>query len=520
LEAGATELWVEDASGAISENADIWNAGKTVILEAIPADPSLPKRVHRVVVEEVVELSTDPLVGGVDIALIRWRKEDATPFQMSLTDLVILANVVPATAGETVCEYFSIGESPDPGRIEEAVERQGLVNDQTGERSVIYRYSLKTAEQGGLGFLGDDLRDTDPEIHLQEVALADVSDDCVVPEEGRRWFFERTLLDADPGDEAFTLEDGTWRRVIGFHHFGEEIVHQDYASNAGYTIRFGDGEFGRPPEKPSIFLARYRLGPGTAANLADNVVTELTLPGGGSDFDLAKVRSARNPLPIDSGVDPEPMEEIKRLAPEAYRAVTFRAVRPEDYREAAERLDFVQRASATFRWTGSWLSAFVTADPEGTFELTADRRAELEAHLDCFRQAGKDLVVRDPRFVSLDLTIHVCVEPFAFRAQVKERVLEALFGKRGPRPAEGFFDPDNFTFGTPLRRGSLEAAIQKVEGVRAVIGPIEIRARNVSDFEDFIFNAFTVADNEVIRVQNDPRFPERGTVELIMEGGA
>ena len=45
------------------------------------------------------------------------------------------------------------------------------------------------------------------------------------------------------------------------------------------------------------------------------------------------------------------------VAPEAFRAVTYRAVRPEDYAEAAERLPWVQRAGATFRWTGSWLTA-------------------------------------------------------------------------------------------------------------------------------------------------------------------
>ena len=33
---------------------------------------------------------------------------------------------------------------------------------------------------------------------------------------------------------------------------------------------------------------------------------------------------------------------------------TRRAVRPEDYSQIIERMPFVQRASSTTRWTGSW----------------------------------------------------------------------------------------------------------------------------------------------------------------------
>jgi hypothetical protein len=43
-----------------------------------------------------------------------------------------------------------------------------------------------------------------------------------------------------------------------------------------------------------------------------------------------------NPLAVTSGADPELAESIKQLA-WAFRAITFRAVRPEDYAEIAER---------------------------------------------------------------------------------------------------------------------------------------------------------------------------------------
>ena len=100
-------------------------------------------------------------------------------------------------------------------------------------------------------------------------------------------------------------------------------------------------------------------------------------PAKDTESDLAAdLAGVTNPLPVTGGVDPEDAAVIKRLAPEEFRAETFGAVRPEDYAENAERLPFVQRAGARFRWSGSWLSAFVTADPFGSFQLSPEQRAQ------------------------------------------------------------------------------------------------------------------------------------------------
>jgi len=325
----------------------------------------------------------------------------------------------------------------------------------------------------------------------------------------------RALLDAPGFGDNFALEDGTWRRIIGFQRIGEVIEHLDYASASGFTIRFGDDEFGRIPDSDIAFRVRYRTGPGSRANLPADTVTNLTNPADPSEHDLADVLGAvTNPLPITTGVDPEEPEPIKQLAPEAFRAVTFRAVRPEDYAEIAERLPGVQRAGARFRWTGSWLSTFVTADPLDSFELSPELRTELVNLMDCVRQAGREVFVRDPRFVNIDLEITLCVQPFAYAGQVKARVLEALVGRSGVRPKKGFFHPDNFTFGTPLRRSALEAVIQDVAGVLAIDGMC-IRARGITDWRPFTELDFAVADDQVIRLQNDARFPERGSLRIL-----
>ena len=69
---------------------------------------------------------------------------------------------------------------------------------------------------------------------------------------------------------------------------------------------------------------------------------------------------------MTNGVDQETAQHIQRMAPQAFRAVQFRAVRPADYVAAAETLPWVLSAGTAFRWTGSWLTVFTTADPEVT----------------------------------------------------------------------------------------------------------------------------------------------------------
>ena len=215
-----------------------------------------------------------------------------------------------------------------------------------------------------------------------------------------------------------------------------------------------------------------------------------------------------NPFAVTTGVDPETREEISQIAPEAFKALTFRAVRDEDYEEIAERLPWVQQAGSTARWTGSWMTQFATADPLGSFALSAVNRLELEETLDCVRQVGREVYVQDPRFLDVDLEIGICVAASAYPGQVRERVVRAL--TRGP---DAFFHPDNFSFGTPLRRAALEAAVQAVAGVRAVEA-ISIRVRGVTDWRALSDLLFEVGDDQILRHQNDPLFPGRGTLRV------
>ena len=87
---------------------------------------------------------------------------------------------------------------------------------------------------------------------------------------------------------------------------------------------------------------------------------------------------------------------------------------------------------------------------------------------------------------------------------MQERVIEALTVRPpGLYARNPFFHPDNFTFGTPLYRAALEAAVQAVPGVLAV-EEIRIRVRGLTDWRLFDENVFTVSDDQILRVAKRP----------------
>ncbi len=488
--------------------------GRLLVLRSLPDDPSLPERNHLVHITEVEQLE-DALVltsgAPTPFTRIAWGASEALPFELYLPSTTALANIVPATAGETFTEFFRIGRyAASPGDAAAAVEREGICNELTEVRAVTYLHSLTATETRGLGWRGE-LRKAAPEIELLEadpVTLLPLASD-------REWNFFPSLLDAASQVPAFTLENGTWKAVFEVERFGRFVRHEDYANQAGFTLRFGDGEFGMSPPEQTVFRVRYRTGSGTGGNLPQDTVTLIVDPNPAIPPapTLAGIADGvTNPFAITTGIDPESAESVKQLAPEAFRAETLRAVRDEDYRAHAERIAGVQQAGAKARWTGSWLSEFVTVDPAGAFSLSAELRAEVQRVLDGVRQVGREVFVRDPRYLNLDLEIEICVQPSAYPGQVQERVIEALTIRRpGLYEPNPFFHPDNFTFGIPLYRAALEAAVQAVPGVLAV-EEIRLRARGVTDWRVFEENVFAVSDDQILRLQNDPRFPDRGSL--------
>ncbi len=520
----AADLPLEDFT-----NPDV--PGKWLVLQTNPIDASVPARTWLVrliaATNELDPLSPDSVTGVPPAAITRleWEETQALPFEMELESLVVRGNIVPATAGETLEAFFEIEPTPQtaappalpPTPLPQSNDyyKNGNYSTYAIERSALL-FSLPGSEERDVVSHGRSIG-----MAIPEVRVMDGSNAAGIWVTTNEWEWKRSLLGVSSSlktDKHFTLEDGSWRRVAGYRRVDEtqtlqEFVHYDYREGRGATLQFGTGEFGEIPTRSLDLRVVYRLGRGRGDNVAAASLTDfdpVTLP-----FALA----ASNPFGVIDAIDRETFAEARHVAPQAFRAETFRAVRAEDYAAAVGKLDWVQRAGAQFRWTGSWLTLFATPDPKGSFTLTPAERLDLERQLNRYRLAGRETHGMNPKFANLDLEIHICVAPTSYIGEVKGAVLKTLFGRRGMRPKLGFFSPDKWTFGDPLERAQLEAAIQEVPGVRAVE---EIYIRRRGWFARRLFDelVYTVAADEIIRVENNRELPERGAVRLIMEGGA
>ena len=178
--------------------------------------------------------------------------------------------------------------------------------------------------------------------------------------------------------------------------------------------------------------------------------------------------TVRNPLPAAGGVEPEDIEAARRDAPQAFRTQE-RAVTPADYAAAAERRPDVQRAAATFRWTGSWYTVFVTPDRFGGGEVDAalcgaaapSPRALPHGRL---RPRGQRAALSCR---STSRCTSAC-SPTISAPTCCRRCGRVLSSDVLPDGRLGLFHPDNFTFGQPVYLSRIVAAAQAVEGVEAV----------------------------------------------------
>ena len=400
LPAGSTEIYLcghfpdaqlPDPDDVHEGDDDGRWVGRLMVLE-VDAGGSFPSvRRHLVHITEI-EQDKDPLClgeGGLPISFTRvaWDEAEATPFELLLEATTACVNIVPATAGETHTAYFAIGSLPADAAEELTaitVEREGPCNELTGERSVTHLFSLTESENRGLGWRGV-LRKAEPEIELLEVE-PDTLDPISPP---REWEFLPSLLDASSQESAFTLENGIWRTIFEVERFGRTFAHADYASRNGFTIRYGDGDSAcRPPSKacfefvielmwarsPTSRRQRYRH------HGSVRFVVRSTLS--------AVAAGVRNPFAITTGVDPEDPAVVRQLAPEAFQMETFRAVRDEDYAQHASGSKACGRRRP--RWTGSWLTEFVTIDPLNAFSLSDELRPGSRMRsTECVRSDGR-----------------------------------------------------------------------------------------------------------------------------------
>jgi hypothetical protein len=485
LRSGATSMYVAGQGFGFF-------AGQMLLIDtagATTADPPIRQFVQLTNIEE----TTDPLFTE-QITKITWRLEDALQAHHDLTRTLVAGNLVPATQGLRHSEMFAIQRAPlaNP-TMQLAVARLGP-NSTASAPQWQYLYTMNAEP---LAYLRNADGQIQPEILVTRIGA-----------EPRPWTWVSSLLQAGEFEEKFTIDPGGWRPVAKL----SAGVAYDYDGSDGATIRFGDGVFGELPSDGDVFEARYRESLGAIGCVPADSVTGIDPVWAGT------LVSASNPFAADGGADAETDEQVRQRAPQAFRAITYRAVRPEDYNAAAMRLNWTLRAGTVFRWTGSWITIFVTADPKDAGAISRDQHVQLSGMLNRSRLAGYEVYAPAPRYVSFDLRILVCAKPNVFRGDVYSGIERALRPMRYPDGTFGFFYFNNFRLGTPFERGRLEAAIQEVPGVAGVLSIQYRRRGQTSGFSD-LPPIIPFGSGEIFRMDNDANHPERGSYRTQVEGG-
>lgn len=474
---------------------------------ANPVDAD-PKNRHVIRLTNV-EPEVDELCDRTPVLNIEWAEEDKLPFSLCISAIgpppncELLENISIAQGNVLLVDHGRsiFAEEFDKVPLESSVvvcEREnrpsdvqfvpGEIRPILNETPLTFTQAL-ASEAPAANVLIQNPRETLPYIHLTSL-LFDPLDEVE-----HTWEVKRDLLSSLRDDRHFVVEMD-----------GERQAH----------LRFGDGELGRLPEPGLQFFADYRIGNGPAGNIGSERLTYLVHRT--TSFGRDILLKPRNPFPATGGIAPEPLSEVKLFAPTAFRKLLERAVTPDDYALLAAENPKVQRASATFRWNGSWYEILVAIDPFGTVESDQGLIEAVERHLFRYRRMGHDLKVAIAQFVALDIALEVCVLPGFMRGHVKAALLDAFSSGMQSDGNLGFFHPDNLTFGEPIRISRLIALAQGVPGVES-INVVKLERMFEGPNQEIENGILPIRPFEIARLDNDSSFPENGRLMIKVRGG-
>jgi len=308
----------------------------------------------------------------------------------------------------------------------------------------------------------------------------------------------------DPWDEVISLVSSGSEGERG-DHFAVETDEEGKS-----LIRFGNGLIGKElPDNARVYCS-YQEGRGPDGNIGADTLNYFDKTA------YPDITGTWNPFDVVDGRAPEPVEEIIRRVPEAFRARQLRAVTLKDYEDRAEELEEVSRAAAQYAWTGSWRAVQITVDPAGTTEISPELSEKLARHLDAVRLIGEDIEIRPPRWVPLEIEVSLCVKPQYWPEDIKA-VLDREFSDGYlPDGRTAFFHPDNWTFGQSLHFSRIVGRVHRVQGVDHVISVFMKRFNEPGTVSREIVDA---GSNEILLVRNNPDFMEEGSITFFVEGG-
>ncbi|HEV7642857.1 MAG TPA: baseplate J/gp47 family protein [Pyrinomonadaceae bacterium] len=328
-------------------------------------------------------------------------------------------------------------------------------------------------------------------------------------------------------------ERDTWNEVPSLIHSDDSAENGDHFvvetdENRRSVLRFGNGKNGMKLPDGATVECTYQAGLPLEGNVGSDSIVGFNAKSIAAKPDLT-IKTCWNPFDVIDGVDREPVAEIIRRVPEAYRQRQLRAVTLADYVERAREIKDVSRATAAYAWTGNWRTVRVTIDPVGTTELSPALRKEVSSYLNAVRLIGEDIEIRPPVFIPLEIVVKLCAAPDFWPEDIRF-VLEQEFSSGWtPDGRMGFFHPDLWTFGQKLYASQIIGRALQVKGVDHTIGQ-RVSKSGISKTVSVSIQRWNsrfppgesltqVAPNEIIRVDNDPNNMEAGSIKFEVKGG-
>ncbi len=219
------------------------------------------------------------------------------------------------------------------------------------------------------------------------------------------------------------------------------------------TVQFGDGVTGaRLPTGKANVVARYRQGLGKDGNVAaGQITTALDRPVG--------LKAVVNPVAASGGTDAETSAKARQNAPNTVR--TFdRAVSLSDFEDLAREFVGVDKALATWVWTGETRTVHLTVAGDDGAALAGKEMANLRSYLDVRRDPNRPLLIAGYLPVKIDATVSVRVAANRLTTDVSAAVADAI---------EAYFDFDQRGFGEAVHLSDIYAEVEEVAGVDSAL---------------------------------------------------
>lgn len=472
-----------------------------------------PRKRQAVRLARPPELVRDPLTGAA-ITEVRWHDGDALAADFPVSRrlararrdhlTVVWGNVVLADHGEEVTDLLPEVPPEADGEYAPRLPRLGLTWRQPFDAAAALTRPAAdaTAQVAWLAL---------PAIQLTELPAdlaARLAVELPAPAEGEEAPRPETALPPLPAGVP------RWQAqydLLGSGRFARDFVVEMDDEGLSH-LRFGDGAAGRRPAPGTRLSARYRIGIGPRGDVGPHAIRHLVV-----DRDLARrlaasgltVEQVRNPLSGTGGGHGRAARHAQIYAPDLVPAedAQRRCATLEDHLRLARRHGEVAAAAGRLEWGGSAPRVVLYLQRAAGLPFDAGFAARVQAFLAPFLVVGRDLVLRAPRWVPLEVEATVWLAP----GTRPDAVLRA-FAAAGGR----FFPLAGLSFGTPVHASRLTARILEVPGVVDVRIDV-FRRWGEAPAGEMEAGFIPIGPFEIPRLANDPEAPQHGTLRLRFE---